>query len=140
LPTPRGLAGAAVAGDRIYVIGGTDGEKNLTANEVYTPAEDALDGRPWRTLTPLPDGRSRVGVVGLAGTIHVVGGDLSDPSQPPLVYHIAEDDWQPIEVPPQPFPAHPGVAAVGGTINVLAGATHLQYQAIYLVLIPVVSP
>jgi hypothetical protein len=140
MPTPRGLAGATVAGDRIYVIGGTDGQRLLSVNEAFTPAQDDIDGQPWRVLAPLPDGRSGLGVVALADTIHALGGDSSEPGQPPLAYRIDEDAWLPIEAPPQSLPSHPGVASLGGVITVLADGEHVRYQAIYFVLITVVAP
>jgi DNA-binding CsgD family transcriptional regulator len=139
MPTPRGLAGAAVVGERIYVIGGTDGERDLTTNEAYLPAQDVPDGQPWLVQAPLPEGRSGLGVVGLAGTVHVLGGH-SDVEAPPLVYLVDADAWQAIEAPPAALPSHPGVAAWGGAITVLGAQEHLEYQAIYIVLIPVVIP
>ncbi|PIW19903.1 MAG: galactose oxidase, partial [Anaerolineae bacterium CG17_big_fil_post_rev_8_21_14_2_50_57_27] len=52
MPTARGFAGAAVAGGKIYVIGGYDGKEALAVNEEYLPERDT-----WSRRAPLPAGR-----------------------------------------------------------------------------------
>ena len=50
------LAGAAVAGGKIYVVGGTDGQAILAANAEYRPENEGTSQNPWNLRAPLPQG------------------------------------------------------------------------------------
>jgi len=145
----RAFASAVAVGGRIYLIGGTDGKTALNDNLVYFPTRDRAGETPWEDRTPLPDGRYSMGAIGLADQIYVVGGydkihsskDLS-----PLIYTPLSDQWSQFDQPPQPVGANPAVAAQGPRLHIFGGdtgsgatASHLSYQAIYNVLLPLIQ-
>ena len=72
LPTPRNQVAVTMAGDRVYVIGGTTSQSEIVATvEEYDPAFNR-----WRTVTPLPFALN-VAVAGSFGrTVFVAGGDM----------------------------------------------------------------
>lgn len=146
MPTARGFAGAAMANGRIYVMGGdaTAGQKPLSVNEAYTPELDLPNSNPWQTFPPLPSGRSHMGVVSVAGIIHVLGGQQGGQ---PLTYDDHSSAWLPLPMPDRQLATDAGVAVLGSEIDVLGGtlasapsAQHLQYQAIFVLTLPGVGP
>jgi hypothetical protein len=141
MPTVRDYAGAAVAGGKIFVIGGYDGKEPLAGNEEYLPEQDS-----WTQRAPLPAGRYALGVSSIADIIHVVGGEgETGIPLPPLEYFYQQDQWQEFE---EPFPqrwSHLGVVpiqtqlyGVGGRWNGIPAAQNMAYQAIYTILIPII--
>ena len=85
MPTKRGAAGAAVAGGKIYVIGGaaiTPGSKATAIDyatphqavgtvEEYDPATNT-----WRSRSPMPTARNHLAVASVGGKIYAIGGRL----------------------------------------------------------------
>ncbi|EEC17468.1 ns1 binding protein, putative, partial [Ixodes scapularis] len=65
--TPRGRVDVTVLHGHVYVIGGSDGTKELASAEVF-------DGAAWRPLPALGVARSNAGVCNLDGKVFVVGG------------------------------------------------------------------
>ncbi|CAN8020068.1 unnamed protein product [Ixodes persulcatus] len=65
--TPRGRVDVTVLHGHVYVIGGSDGTKELASAEVF-------DGAAWRPLPALGVARSYAGVCNLDGKVFVVGG------------------------------------------------------------------
>jgi N-acetylneuraminic acid mutarotase len=141
MPTARGFAGAAIAGGKIYVIGGTDGKSALGVNEEYLPERDA-----WSQRAPLPEGRYAMGVASIADILYVVGGvGETGASLLPLQYVHQQDQWQELESPHSENWSHLGLVpfqtqlyGVGGRQNNLPAAQNLSYQAIYTIIIPVI--
>lgn len=69
MPIARSLAGAAVVGGKMYVIGGTNDQPGvLSAVEAYDPGTDR-----WSTHGPMPTARSRMAVVADASGAGGVG-------------------------------------------------------------------
>jgi N-acetylneuraminic acid mutarotase len=69
---PRGLLAAAVAGGRIYALGGDSWWEVgpfTQMSEAYDPETDT-----WTPQAPLRTGRNALGAVTLGGTIYTVGG------------------------------------------------------------------
>ncbi|MBI5594896.1 MAG: hypothetical protein HY928_02280 [Elusimicrobia bacterium] len=81
--------GSAVAGGRIYVLGGA----NTLGNPVATNYEYDPEGNVWDTRTAMPTPRDHVGVAAVGGRIFAIGG--ADPARVALnaVYDVATDSW-----------------------------------------------
>ena len=145
MPTRRAFAGAVATGDKIYVLGGTDGQQALTANDVYQPN---LAAQPWSRATSLPIGRYGMGVASIAdGLIHIIGGQGSEPALAGLAYlYLAQqNEWRQIETPLQQSWTSLGVATLGTRLYVLGGTTAeglsnqvWSYQAIFTISLPIV--
>ncbi len=146
--TARAYAGAAVEDEKIYLIGGFDGQEALTLNETYFPTRDANGENPWETNTPMPEGHYAMGVANLASVIYLLGGmDQSGQSTGParFEYLPRSDSWAEFEAPPQPVGAFTAMVGSGSYIHVFGGETstglldtHQLYQAIYTISIPVI--
>ncbi|KAH7984438.1 hypothetical protein HPB52_020724 [Rhipicephalus sanguineus] len=67
MQNPRGRVDATVLHGLVYVIGGSDGSKELASAEVF-------NGSTWSTLPPMPVARSNTGVCNLDNKVFVVGG------------------------------------------------------------------
>jgi len=137
---------AAVTGDKIYVMGGTDGTQTLAVTEAYVPEAEARGENPWQTRAPLPAGRLRMGVVSVAGIVHVMGGEGS-PQLSPLIYDEKANQWQPFQAPNLPPVSKVSLAVESGNIHLLGGQIaaapsrqHIVYQAIYVIQLPLLSP
>ena len=62
MPTPRSHSGAVLAGERIYVLGGKNGDTIFPLNETYRPDRDDGQQNPWSQATAMPEGRYGMGV------------------------------------------------------------------------------
>jgi hypothetical protein len=117
MPTPRGGAGAAVIGDRIYVAGGVADRRSLRTLEAY----DVSTGR-WSRLAPMQAERDHLGVAALDGRLHAVGGrrvegsPLSDHES----YNPATDRWERLADLPEPTSGF-GLVAHGGRLIAAGG-------------------
>jgi N-acetylneuraminic acid mutarotase len=114
LPVAVNHAMAATLDRVLYVAGGNDGNRPSTQLA-------RLDGDRWRSLAPLPQGRSAGGLVALDGRLYLVGGvvegGLAADTQ---VYDPAADRWS--SAPGLPTPReHLGAAASGGRVYVVGG-------------------
>lgn len=69
MPTARGALGVTVYKDRLYAIGGYDGEQNSGANEIYDPKTDT-----WSAAAPLPAPRDHLAVEAAGAKIFAIGG------------------------------------------------------------------
>ena len=144
LPTARGFLGAAAAGNKIHVVGGTNGEIDLDVHEVYSPDLDIQDSNPWSTLTPLPESRSHFGMVSIAVILHVVGGSKETDDHTALKYFPAKDKWETFDLPFEEVWTGLGVVQLGSSLQVMGGKLgdgiirdNFSYQAIYTVSIPI---
>ncbi len=137
LPEVHSEVAVAVAGGKLYVVGGTNATTFvLPLNEEYDPAT-----KRWRERAPLPQPLTHLGVVGMNGKIYVVGG-FSDPTRDHVgavdttyVYDPASDTWRtlaPLEAPRGSV----GVAVLDGKLHAIGGrgldlqtvATHEVYD------------
>ena len=146
MPTARAFSGVSIIDEKIYVIGGFDGEKSLPNIEIYTPDFEGNEESPWEIDNPLPNPRYASGVASLAGTMYVIGG-MSD-RQEKLV-HVGKANNAPgwtefTQVINEDF-AYLGIVAVGTHLYVIGGELdgvitdqNLAYQAIYSINLPVV--
>ena len=144
MPTARGYAGAVVADGKIFVVGGYDGHHDLTANEEYAPSKDnGGEGTPWTVRAPLPTGRGGAGVTVVANLIHVVGGGWTEGQSASLKYNVRDDRWEEFKTPTTGVWRNMGVGAVDAKIYCVGGwdgaqpiASNREYQALYIIIIP----
>jgi DNA-binding CsgD family transcriptional regulator len=99
LSSPRGFADAAELGDRIYLVGGYDGEHELATCESFDPASALLGGDPWRALAPMPDGRAGHAVAAALQHLYVLGGGWQSPITENLRYDIVNNTWGAVPSP-----------------------------------------
>lgn len=75
MPTKRSSAAVAVLNDKIFVIGGSNGNE-LDKVEAYDPA--APLGSAWKTMKQLPSPRSALSAATVNGKIYAIGGTNSN--------------------------------------------------------------
>lgn len=123
LATARNAAGAAVVGDRLYVVGGrapgirANDQTSLASVEVYDPASDR-----WTAAPPLPTARGSLAAVALGGQIYALGGEGAPGTVSGAVERL--DPFRGIwtTLPDMPAAVHGlGAVAVGDSIYVLGG-------------------
>ncbi|HYM52852.1 MAG TPA: kelch repeat-containing protein [Candidatus Dormibacteraeota bacterium] len=119
LPTARGETAAAVAADRLYVIGGLTGLGFEASDEVsvYEPA-----GNAWQAGPPLPAARHHAAAVGLDGTVYVTGGGSADgaPQETLWALPTGAGGWQVHTPMPEERLGH-RMLAIGGRLYVVGG-------------------
>jgi hypothetical protein len=128
----------------MYVLGGYDGTKALTSNEIYLP--DREGENPWELGKPMPEGRYAMGVVSVGDIIQVIGGLSQAGSQPvPLAYFPQEEQWQVVQDAVFPETASLGLVplgvnlfALGGELDQVPTAQNQAYQFLYTISIPVI--
>ena len=146
MPIARGFASAAVVRGRIFVIGGYDGTSFLTDNEIYIPELEIANQIPWKSGTPLPMGRSAMGVATIADVIYLIGGESADGSAfSQLEYSLQNDNWRVVDNPlADPWSHISAVTigtqlyAIGGILNNEPTDRNFVYQVVFILNIPVV--
>jgi len=149
LTSPRAYASAIASLGKIFVIGGYDGTHALALNEAYFPARDENHEAPWETLSPMPQGRYAMGAAHLVGTIYLAGGlgEDGEPASPSgLTYIEQSDQWAQLNSTPPPSEAYLSMLASGNFLYILGGeadnnlsAGNHSYQAIYTIVVPLIS-
>jgi N-acetylneuraminic acid mutarotase len=148
MPTARGYAGVAAVGGKIYILGGFDGARALTVNEVYFPDRDDGSGRKgWEKAAPLPHGCYAMGIFNLADNIFLIGGEGSEEKSPIfLEYSITLDSWQALDSKFTRSFSHSGTVLLGPRVYVVGGQSEgittqqtFTYQAIYTISIPLIK-
>lgn len=74
LPQARGSGGLVVIGRNLHFFGGTDTGRIDKSEHWMFPLDGSVG---WKSLAPLPDGRSHVGYAVLGGKIYAIGGQFS---------------------------------------------------------------
>ena len=124
LPAPRTDGTAIQLGTKILYIGGSDG---TTAQSTVYVAQLAGTGNfdKWAEGPALPEPRSDSSVLGVSGTVYVIGGLDADGAPTTTVYSMAPDpktgelgEWTPVEalVLPEGRAGAAGVAASDGIL------------------------
>jgi hypothetical protein len=121
LPVGRGEVASAVAGDRLFVIGGLQGGLAGTSDrvDVYDASEDA-----WTEGPPLPEPRHHAAAAAIGDTIYVTGGSkkATDWTPTPDVWAWRADtfEWHELDPMPQGRMAHQ-LLEVGGRLYAIGG-------------------
>ena len=76
MPTPRIWLGACWAADRLIAVGGYNGQKYLSATELFDPSARTSGGAGrWTKGRDMPwGGRAQLGVAAMDGVVYAVGG------------------------------------------------------------------
>lgn len=123
MPTGRYYLSSAVVGDKIYCIGGSDGSRTVSNNEVYDPQTDS-----WKTEAPMPTARAGLGIVAVNDKIYAIGGynDSSKYLGVNEMYDPMTDTWKEKKEMPQGRSSF-ATAVLNGKIYVIGG-TYDQTQ------------
>jgi hypothetical protein len=123
MPTARDHLAAGVVDGRLYAVGGRAGGQLFAVVEQYDPTSDSWSGGRSR----MPTARGGLGAGVLNGLLYAVGGEgnAASPSgtfPQTEVYDAGRDAWT--REPDMGVPRHGlGVAAVGGALYVMGGAS-----------------
>jgi DNA-binding CsgD family transcriptional regulator/N-acetylneuraminic acid mutarotase len=145
MPTARGFCGAVEAGGRIYVMGGIDGDQSVDANEIYSPARDNNNNKPWASGFPIPESRYGVRAANIADTIYVFGGETENSNRVGLIYFPQTNIWQSLETALFPLGEDFGIVSIGTNLYFIGGISdgvysnqNITYQAIITLSIPII--
>jgi N-acetylneuraminic acid mutarotase len=109
MPTARGALAVTVIHEKIYAIGGYDGNRNPEATEVYDPQTDT-----WNSVAPIPTPRDHLAVVSIGHRLYAIGGRIRQNYNKNLgkveVYDSLVDTWT--TEPDLPTPRSGNTAAV----------------------------
>jgi len=115
-PSERTEVTAAVAGDRIYVVGGYRRDGGTVATvEVYDPAADR-----WERGADLPVAVNHAMATTAGGAVHVFGGYLAGNRPSTAAFRFDSRTWRRLADLPEGRAAGTAVA-VGGTVYVAGG-------------------
>ena len=93
MPTARGGLAVVNLENKLYAIGGYNGESNPNAVEMYDPITDS-----WASVGPLPTPRDHLTAVSLGGRIYAIGGRVGLSYRDNLTtveeYDPAHDQWK----------------------------------------------
>jgi len=117
-PSARTEVTAAVAGDRIYVVGGYRRDGGTVATvEVYDPAADR-----WERGPDLPVAVNHAMGTTAGGAVHVFGGYLAGNRPSTAAFRFDKGGWRRLADLPEGRAAGTAVA-LGGTVYVAGGIT-----------------
>jgi N-acetylneuraminic acid mutarotase len=149
LSSPRTGASAVAVEGKILIIGGSDGKSALKLVQAYIPDRDAEGDDPWQDLPSLPQGRYGMSAVSMASTVYLLGGQTAPGdtgSLQPLMLQQGARSWQVFDAGGLQLGFEARAAAYGNFIHIFGGknggalsSTHLTYQALYTVAIPLIS-
>lgn len=95
LPIVRSQAASAVLDGRVYVMGGTDGQREYPNCDVYT-----IESQSWASCKPLTIARGGLGLARIGSRLYAIGGGVAGNYIPfNERYDAAADRWTPFETP-----------------------------------------
>lgn len=95
LPIARSQASAAVLDGRVYVVGGTDGQREYPNCDVYT-----VESQSWAQCKPLTIARGGLGLARIGSRLYAIGGGVAGNYIPfNERFDVADDRWTPFETP-----------------------------------------
>ena len=131
MPTARGGLGVAEVNEKIYAIGGLNGNSPLNVNEEYNPTSNV-----WTTKSPMPTARSGFAIVVYNGKIYCIGGTIGASGSNQYVgnnevYDPATDTWQTEASMPTPR-AELNAEVVDGKIYLIGGLAYSSKSPFYV--------
>jgi DNA-binding CsgD family transcriptional regulator len=147
MPTARGFAGAAVAGGKIYVVGGKNQDGIVSANEVYGLNLNGSDVSDWQIDESLPVSASGIGVISVADVVYAV---VSDHSKNGIyVFHnnsgAKHNNWEFLPMP-YGFGSRFSIVMESSKLYIMGGyldskpiSLNVSYDAIYTIVLPIVK-
>jgi len=148
MPTARSGVGAAVIRDSIHVLGGYNGTSFLDVHEVFHPDRGEASLGTWEKAEPMPMPLRNMGVESVADILHVVGGEdaLGTGGTYLTKYYALREEWETVEMVPMESWWDMGMAFLetkliisGGSVNGHASERNWIYQALYIVILPVID-
>jgi N-acetylneuraminic acid mutarotase len=132
MPTARGGLGVGVVNGKIYAIGGSNNDTQLTVNEEYNPVTDT-----WSTKEAMPTARSGFAIAVYQHKIYCIGGTTGDSDNivsgftgVTEVYDPATDTWE--TKTPMPTPRADLCAnVVNGKIYCIGGKKYWGVDPFY---------
>lgn len=122
----RGGLGLAVVADKIYAIGGTNGDSSLTITEEYNPVTNQ-----WTTKTSMPTARSSFAIASYNNKIYVIGGSVDGSFTGNLeVYDPATNSWEAKTSMPTPR-ADLSASVIDGKIYLIGGKVYASSAPYY---------
>ena len=118
MPAPRSQGAAVAIGDRIYIVGGAQGDRLVSPTYVYDTASDR-----WTTAAPLPTPRDHLAAAAIEGRVCAVGGRKLSLLQNLAAfecYDPAADAWQAMPDAPRAR-GGVGAATIGARMFVVGG-------------------
>ena len=126
MPTPRFIAGGAVANGKFYIVGGRNNVNVANHSEADTVLEayDPVSAK-WSKLAPMPTRRYDVAAGSVNGIVYAVGGwewvgNYIGPSTRLEAYDPSTDTWS-ARAPMRDARFGPTVAVANGILYVMGG-------------------
>ncbi len=146
MPTARMHPAVLVEGGKIYVMGGSDGESKLNANESYSPYIELEKGDPWKVESDLPEKLSGYTAIKLYDKVAIFGGKSAvSGAIDQFHYSPIQKEWQIININSESTSPISDAAYVllGDNIYVIGGQVGEEtldrvsrYQAVFTILLP----
>jgi hypothetical protein len=118
MPAPRSQGAAVAIGARVYIVGGTQGDRLVSPTYVYDTAADR-----WATAAPLPTPRDHLAATAVDGRVCAIGGRKLSLLQNLATFECYDpgaDAWQ--SMPDAPTSRGGlGAATIGSRIFVAGG-------------------
>ena len=123
---PGHAFGSAVAGGKIYAIGGNAPGENYGTNHVqkYDPPSDT-----WSLAASMPTARHSLDCAVVDGYIYAIGGHVGNSRSENERYDPSTNTWQPMASKPTSV-SDLGVAALGGRIYTFGGNHYGSHQSV----------
>lgn len=137
---PRAFFGAARVDDAVYVVGGYDGQQELSEADLLS-----LTDGTWETLPPLSTPRGGLTLVHDGLAVFALGGGWTYPIRTFERYDPTTQAWSNFPSPIQGEWRHLGAAAKDERLHLVGGwssaylDTYLQYQSTFRALLPVIT-
>ena len=140
MKTPAAFFGSVVVGDDLYVIGGYDGQRELSDSAVLN-----LTTGEWRPLPSMSTPRSGLSAVYDGMAVFAVGGGWTKTIETHERYDALANQWSNFPSPVRGDWRHLGAAAFDGRVWLIGGwsggylDTHQEYQSAFRALLPVIQ-
>ncbi|MFN3705635.1 MAG: LuxR C-terminal-related transcriptional regulator [Thermoflexales bacterium] len=120
LPTPRSQLALIALGERLFAVGGYDGQRELATCEYLD-----LQQMTWARCAPMLLPRGGLGVVEMDGQLYAIGGGIVGYIGFNERYDPIVDRWRPVEMPAQRMGEwrNMSVARIGYRIYAVGGST-----------------
>jgi hypothetical protein len=137
MPTPRAFAGAGTVGERIYVVGGYDGQNELDTCQAYDPSTDT-----WQSCPSMNASRGGVSVAVIDGTLYAIGGGWESYLVENEYFSPAQGTWKTFPSPILQEWRDLGIGVNDSSIYAIGGwdgeflSVNQAYRAVYRIYFP----
>lgn len=140
LRTPIAFFGATIVDDELFVVGGHDGQHELSTAEAYS-----VTTSEWRDLPPLAAPRSGLRLLYDGSALFVLGGGGPYPIDTHERFDLVNNLWSNFPSPLTGEWRNLGAVVHEGRIHLIGGWSgdyleiHLQYQSTFRTLLPLIT-